>query len=232
MKTAVVCASIIGLLATVVQAQNENISWQTPMTITTSGTSDVNTQGIYFGSWAPHGSTLTVNGVTFQAFSDLPGLSSTFDNSTGPGSYASPNPLDANYNTLLTAGAFGNNDAPYSFNWDGMTPGDTYLVELWVNDGRNSTVNQRTETFTGGANTSAFLDYGSGNSGPGQFITSTFLADSSGAETITLTPGAAFPSPQLNLFEVRDITSVPEPSTLAMLGSGVLTLVYCIRRKA
>ena len=230
MKTAVVCISLVGLLAAAAQAQNANITWQTPETI--SGTSDVDTHGTYFGSWAPHGSTLAVNGVTFQAFSDLPGLNSTFDNSTGTGSYASPNTPDANYNTLLTAGAFGNNDTPYSFNWGGMTSGDTYLVELWVNDGRNSTVNQRTETFTGGTSTSAFLDYGSGNSGPGQFIIGTFLADSSGSETITLTPGAAFPSPQLNLFEVRDITAVPEPSAMALMGSGLLTLVYCIRRKA
>ncbi len=229
MKTALICASIAGLFAVTANAQNENVTWLTPQTI--SSPLDVSTTGLYFGSWAPHGSTLAVNGVTFQAFSDLPGLSSTFDNSTGPGSYASPGTSDANYNTLLTSGAFGNNNAPYSFSWGGMTAGDTYQVQIWANDGRNNIVNQRTETVTGGANTSAFLDYGSGDSGAGQFIIGTFVADSSGQETLTLTPGAAFPSPQLNLFQVRDITVVPEPSTLAFLGTGAVALFAALRRR-
>jgi hypothetical protein len=152
---------------------------------------------------------LAVNGVTFQAFSDLPGFGNSFDNSTGSGSFASPGTSDANYNTLLTSGAFGNTGGSYTVNWSGMTPGNSYLVELWVNDGRNSSVNQRTETITGGANTSDFLAYGSGDSGPGQYIIGTFVADSSRAETLTLTPGAAIPSAQLNLLQVRDITPKP-----------------------
>jgi hypothetical protein len=229
MKTVICCLSIISVLTAVANAQNENITWQTPQTI--SGASDVSTLGTYFGSWAPNGSTLAVNGVTFQASSDLPGLGTSFDNSTGPGSFNSPGTPNANYNTLLTAGAFGNNSTPYGFGWSGMTPGDTYLVELWVNDGRNSAVNARTETATGGANTSAFLDYGSGTSGPGQYIVGTFLADLSGAETITLSPGPAIPSAQLNLLQVRDITAVPEPSTLAFLATGAAAAFYSIRRK-
>jgi hypothetical protein len=231
MKTAIICASIASLFAIAASAQNENVTWLTPKTI--ASPLDVSTTGLYYGSWAPHGSTLAVNGVTFQAFSDLPGLSSTFDNSTGPGSFASPNPTtgDANYDSLMTSGAFGNNNQSYSFSWGGMTAGDTYQVQLWVNDGRNSTVNQRTETVTGGANTSAFLDYGFGDNGPGQYIIGTFVADNSGQETLTLNPGSAFPSPQLNLFQVRDITVVPEPSTLAFLGTGAVALFAAIRRR-
>jgi len=75
---------------------------------------------------------------------------------------------------------FSNESTPATFGWSGMTPGDTYLVQFWVNDGRNSTVNARTETLTGGANTSAALAYGSGNNGPGQFIIGTFVADKYG----------------------------------------------------
>jgi len=113
-----------------------------------------------------------------------------------------------------------------------MTAGDTYLVQFWVNDGRNSTVNARTETLTGGANTSAALAYGSGTSGPGQFIIGTFVADSTGSETLTLSPGAAIPSAQINLFQVRDLTPAPEPSTLALLTVGAGAMLFGFRRKS
>lgn len=223
-------ACLVGMLATAAKAQS-TITWQNPVTI--SGASDVNTSGALFGTWAPYNgnasSGLTVNGVTFQAFPDLPGASQTFDNGGGNGTYASPGTADNNYNMLLNAGAFGNNSTPYSLSWNGMTVGNTYLVQFWVNDGRNDTVNQRTETITGGANTSLALAYGSGSSGAGQYILGTFVATSD-SETLTLTPGAAFPSAQFNLLQVRDLTPVPEPSTLTLclVSFGVL---FRLRRK-
>ena len=64
----------IGSLAIATNAQ-PSVSWQTPVSI--SGTSDVKTSGVYFGSWAPQdgsANTYPVNGVTFQGFSDLPGF--------------------------------------------------------------------------------------------------------------------------------------------------------------
>ncbi len=189
-----------------------NITWQAPVTI--SGPSDVKTNGTTFGTWAPFNGAaasggLVVNGVNFNAFSTLPNATDTFDNCGGNGTYASPNTSDANYNNLLTAAAFGNTGNPYSISWSGMTAGHTYLVQFWVNDGRNSTVNARTETVTGGANTSASLAYGSGNSGPGQYIVGTFVATGSGTETLTLTPGPSIPSAQFNLLQVRDVTPPP-----------------------
>jgi hypothetical protein len=209
-------ACLISMLATEAKAQS-TITWQPPATIT--GASDVNTSGTLFGTWAPFNgnasSGLTVNGVAFQAFPDLPGASQTFDNGGGNGTFATLNVGDNNYSSLLNAGAFGNNTTPYSLSWNGMTVGNTYLVQFWVNDGRNDTVNQRTETITGGANTSLPLAYGSGSSGPGQYIIGMFVA-ASASETLTLTPGAAFPSAQFNLLQVRDLTPVPEPSTIAL----------------
>jgi len=75
-----------------------------------------------------------------------------------------------------------------------MVPGNTYLIQFWVNDGRN--IGQtRSETITGGANTSAALSYGSDGSGPGQFITGTFVADNSGSQTLTLTGLSSGPDP-------------------------------------
>ena len=226
------CAAIVALLPAAALAQ-ANVTWQAPVTI--SGASDVLTAGSLFGTWAPHGdaavSGLAVNGVTFQAFPDLPGAATSLDNNTGTGSYASPGTADANYNALMTSGAFGNNNQTYTISWNGMTAGNMYAVQLWVNDGRNSTVNQRTETVTGGANTSASLAYGSGSTGPGQYIIGTFIADVSGSETLTLSPGAAFPSPQFNLIQVRDITPVPEPSAVALSLIGFGVLVGVLRKR-
>jgi hypothetical protein len=231
MKTILVCGSIIGLL-TLANAQ-DNITWQAPAFI--SGDSDVNTAGTLFGTWAPYNGDaasggLVVNGVNFNAFPTLPGATDNFDNGGGNGTFATPGTPDSNYNDLLNAGAFGNTSNPYTVSWTGMNPGDDYLVEFWVNDGRNSTVNQRTETVTGGANTSAPLDYGSGSSGSWQYIIGTFVADASGDETLALTPGAAFPSAQFNLMQVRDITPAPEPSTLAFLAAGVGAIIFGFRR--
>jgi Tfp pilus assembly protein PilX len=189
-----------------------NVTWQTPVTI--SGAAEVSTQGVYFGSWAPQDGSANnypVNGVTFQGFSDLPGFTPgpTLDN--GYNGFGSPNTADTNYNTLLQYGRFSNEGStPASFSWSGMIPGNTYLIEFWVNDGRNIG-ESRSETITGGTNTSAPVSFGSDGSGPGQYIIGTFVADSSGSQTLTLTPfsSGANPDPQVNLFQVRDITPTP-----------------------
>jgi hypothetical protein len=224
-------ASIAAALVASAQAQSD-INWQTPLTI--SGASDVSTAGSLFGTWAPYSGDavggLTVNGVAFQAFPDLPGATDNFDNGTGNGSFASPGTLDNNYNDLLTAGAFGNSSGAYTLSWNGMSVGNTYLVQLWVNDGRNSAVNARSETVTGGANTSLSLAYGSGSSGPGQYVIGTFVANSS-SETLTLTPGPAIPSAQFDLLQVRDVTPVPEPSTAALCLTGLGLLLAMSRKK-
>ena len=201
----------IGSLAIATNAQ-PSVSWQTPVSI--SGTSDVKTSGVYFGSWAPQdgsANTYPVNGVTFQGFSDLPGFTPgpTLDN--GYDGFGSPNTADSNYNMLLQYGRFSNEGStPATFSWSGMTPGNTYLIQLWVNDGRD--IGQsRSETVTGGDSTSAPLSYGSDGTGPGQYIIGTFVADSSGSQTLILTPFSSGPNPEplINLFQVRDITPKP-----------------------
>ena len=198
------------------------VTWQTPVTI--SGASDVSTQGTYFGSWAPqdgNANTLPVNGVTFQGFSDLPYFTSgpTFDN--GYDNFGSPNTSDTNYNTLLKYGRFSNEGStPASFSWSGMIPGNTYLVQMWVNDGR-SIGESRSETVTGGTNTSAPLSYGSDGSGPGQYIIGTFVANGSGGQTLILTgfSTGSNPDPQINLLQVRDITARPRITDINVSGT-------------
>jgi hypothetical protein len=203
-----------GIMLNLVQVRDitikPNVTWQAPVTI--SGASDVSTLGTYFGSWAPQDGSANnypVNGVTFQGFSDLPYFTSGPTFNAGYDSYNSPGTSDANYNTLLKYARYSDTgDQPATFSWSGMTPGNTYQIQFWVNDGRN--IGQsRSETVTGGTSTSAPLSYGSDGSGPGQYIIGTFVANSSGGQTLSLTASSsgANPSPQINLFQVRDITS-------------------------
>jgi hypothetical protein len=181
----------------VAQTQNENVTWQAPATI--SGASDVSTQGTYFGSWAPYdagANTLPVNGVTFQGYSDLSDFSEA---GFGAGYESFPNPGtgNTNYNTLLESGAYEYPGPACTISWGGMTPGHVYLVEFWVNG--NDT--NRTETLTGGTNTSATINYE-----PGQYIIGTFVATGSDQETITLNGEPSDNYPQVNLVQVRDIS--------------------------
>ena len=184
-------------LAAPIAAQNANITWQMPRAV--FGASDVSTQGMYFGSWAPYdggANTLPVNGVTFQGNTDLPGFSNTGFNA-GYGSFPNPGTADANYNTLLEFGAYEYPGPACTINWSGMTPGHIYLVEIWVNGNDAS----RTETITGGTNTSATINYE-----PGQYMIGTFVAAGSGSETVTLNGASSDNYPQVNLLQVRDIT--------------------------
>jgi PEP-CTERM motif len=243
MKTVIICASITGLLAIAANAQNPNITWQTPLTI--SGTSDVSTSGTLVGTWGPGddwGGTMRsdnypVNGVTFAAYGSGPFGSwiSTSGTDDRYGSYANPNTADSNYNYLLQTAIYSYGE-PMSLTWGGMTAGDTYQLEFWVNDGRNSVTAERSETLTGGANTSAALAFGTGpgGTGPGQYILGTFVADSTGQETLTLNPSGGADigaSAQINLLQLRDITPVPEPSTLAVLAMGTGAMLFGFRRK-
>jgi ankyrin repeat protein len=201
-----------------------DVAWQTPVTI--SGTSDVVTEGAYFGSWAPQDANAPdypVNGVSFQGFSDLPDLGpgATLDN--GYNGFDSPNTPDSDYNTLLQYAQFSNQQyTPATFSWGGMTPGNTYLVEFWVNDGRNIGQN-RTETLTGGTSVSSPVSYGSIGEGPGQYIIGTFVANSTGQETLAVTAYSSGPNPsvQINIFQVRDITAIVTSSAPKITSLGV-----------
>jgi len=246
MKTVVLYASIVSVLTTVASAQTPAITWTAPTYI--SATSDVSIVGVLAGTWAPgddwggtsRADNYPVNGVTFAAygsgfFSGSGFTTSGFDSSYG--SYANPNTADSNYNYILQTSGYNSSSGPNTLSWTGMTPGDMYQLQIWVNDGRNNVTAERSETITGGANTSAALAYGTGpnGTGPGQFILGNFVADSTGDETLTVTAFGGNdigPSAQINLLQLRDVTPVPEPSTFALLGGGLCVMLAGFRRKS
>jgi hypothetical protein len=224
MKAITLCATLASILVTTANAAD--VTWQTPVNI--SGASDVSTSGTFVGSWAPgndwgpgnYADLFPVNGVTFNAYG-TPGLNfglsgDSIDRYNG---FANPNTGDANYNTLLQTAQFSWSGNPWTLSWDNMTVGNTYLVELWVNDGRNGSSGSL--TFTGGANISDPVARGNGV--PGQFIIGTFVADAA-SQNLIISPALNF-----NLVQVRDLTPVPEPSAFALLAAGAVLLG--LRRK-
>lgn len=214
-------------------AQAAFINWQTPVTI--SGASDVTTQGNYYGSWAPYNgdaNTTPVNGVTFQGFSDLPSLNgSSFD--SGGGYWGTSTP-DTNYNNLLKYGAYGTNGGNRTFSWGGMTPGNTYLVQLWISDPRNIGASRAATLFSGDGDLSSVITYPADGTGPGHFIIGTFVAGASGSQSITIDPSENDDpnggSAQINLFQVRDLGVVPEPASVGLFAVGSLGLLARRRR--
>ena len=210
-KSTIVCAFYAVIFISIAKA-GPDITWQNPVAI--SATSDVSTLGSLYGTWAPgndygglnRADYYPVNGVTFAAYGTDGanfGFSGTGINLDRYNGFANPNTADGNYNYLLQTAVFNWNAGSSSLtvSWNNMTPGNTYLIQMWLNDGRNG--QSGTSTFTGGANTSAPVAIG--NNAPGQYVIGTFVADGSRAQSVTMSPGI-----MLNLAQVRDITPKPD----------------------
>lgn len=227
MKKSLLAAAASGLLAPLLPAAT--ITWQNPSAI--SGASDVSTVGTYVGSWAPNHAdapNFPVNGVSFQGFSDLTGLTNTLDD--GGGYFGGQNTADSNYNTLLSFGRYVYSDESRSFSWGGMTPGQSYLVQIWISDPRNIS-QTRWANLSGDGDVSPNIYYPADGSGPGSYIIGTFTADASGNQTITIDPSAlvggnpAGGSAQINLMQLR---LIPEPASAGLAGLG---LIGCLLRR-
>ena len=231
MKSSLFAAAMtVACLATPGHAAS--VVWQTPQNI--SGTSDVSLQGNYFGSWAPNdagASAFPVAGISFQGFSDLPGLTNNLDD--GGQFFGGQGTSDSNYNTLLSYGRYVYSTDSRSFSWGGMTSGNTYLLEVWISDPR-SIGSSRSATLSGDGDTSPSLSYPSDGTGKGQYIIGTFVAGADGTQTITIDPSQngdpSAGSAQINLLLVRDLGVVPEPASASLLGVGLIGLLARRRR--
>ena len=231
----VLCLAVIASFSQLASAATAPITWGAPTPIT--GNTDVNnTTGTLFAA-ANYGGIgvqpTTVNGVLFNPFV-TDGSSTTFTSGnltlssagfvTGGSTFGTFSPpfsnLSAAYQTLLASAS----DARgLSLSISGLTPGQSYFVELWANLSDLTAPVQ--EIVSAGNSTALVFNTTSTSGGVGQFVTGTFTANGP-TELITLanSGSTAYSHAILNAVEVRTL-SVPEPSVWQMMCAGGVCLL-------
>ncbi len=240
MTRKIMCVAMVVLaLSAVSTAQAGLITWGTAQNIT--GDSDVSLQGTLDHAYGG-ASAATVNGVSFTNSFVLSGWapgtnlatagSDTFhfnDNSANInksgahyGSASSPfASLSSSYQTLLRYGVYGDYAATTTYTLGGLTDGQPYLVQLWVNDSRGLAVG-RTQILDG--TTTMAYNAGAAEGSTGQYVTGTFTAAGT-SQSFTILGNVC---QQINAIQLR---AIPEPSTLALLATGLIGLLCYAWRK-
>lgn len=211
------------------------VLWSSPQSI--SGDADVSTTGsVILAANIGSATATTVNGVTFAAYNStatIPGLTDTLNLNPGAvfGNAAAPySALSAGYQALVSSGRYTDGATLETLNLSGLTIGQSYLVQFWVNDSRGGT-SGRTLDLTAGA--TAVLDFNVQNvaGGLGQYVIGTFTADTT-TQTFNLLGShnaGTTDSTQLNGFQIR---AVPEPSQALLAVLGVISIGLRRRRPA
>jgi hypothetical protein len=225
------------------------VTWETAHSI--AGDGDVLTAGagVFAHNFGLEPSTVSVNGVTFDAF----GLAATDGTSVSLGSVTlaesevylsgradlgsteSPfSALSGPYQTLLATGAtttFGNTFT-VSLTLNDLTVGHDYAFQWWSND---STGNYSSTIADDGAEHQLGLAGGLGPDGyVGKFGIGTFTATET-SQAFFFNGNDSYPL--INAFQLRDVSAIPEPSTYAMcaaaaaLGCAVLRRRQSLRRQ-
>lgn len=245
MRAANLLGFMTALVITLPVAQGGVITWGTPADI--SGPTDVLTDGTVVDAFGflPSGGEPTVNGVSFPAFATS-GLTTSITNGNVTLSTTGSNDildyggfggggLTGNYASLMGAGdyayAMGSDGTivaqPLKVTVGGLTTGDSYQIEIWVNDSRigpNGGLTSRYETVDGGPT----LDFYLSGTGNGQYVIGTFVAPSPSVSFVLQgydTNGSDLSAAsQLNALEVLQVDPdpVPEPSSLILVGLGTL----------
>jgi len=182
---------------------------------TATGGGNVTVNGVQFDGFGgsslpaaptatPGPSTLTVGNITLTGTSN----EANYGNLLAAAVYGGP----ASYNGLLNQGAYlynGTTTGTMGFSIGGLTPGAEYLIQYWVQDGRNIPAVWTRTTIVGGVT----LDFNVGNTsgGFGQYVTGTFTADSAtqAFNAVAGNGGVA----QANAMQVR-MVAVPEPTQM------------------
>ncbi len=206
------------------------ITWGPATTI--SGDTDVAASGIPLYAYAGGGT--TVNGVAFTQVGSgsswgggnvtlgsvsSGGFAGSFY-SAFTGAAAPFSNLPGDYQAAIAGGAYGGASAGL-VTLNGLTVGQDYVVQIWVNDSRTAGEG-RFETVTSSGGNSVTLNYNSTTAvgGVGQYTTGFFTANST-SQTFTLTPGETntTASVQLNAINVLGVGTGGGGPARAWLGS-------------
>lgn len=206
-----------------------------------SSDSDVSTNGTLINAFNVGKSTVTsttVNTVVFAPYafpSDYSTNTVTNGNyvfSENPGSLVSYNNLGAistpfttlssGYETLLSSAGGADFVNTLTLTINGLTSGQQYLIQIWMNDSSNSAAFSQTNITAGNVVT---LDGNTTNAsgGIGQYAIGTFTATASGKLPIRFDgTNVNRNNPYVNAFQLR---AIPEPSACGLLGIGALVLL-------
>lgn len=227
------------------------IGWSAAQDITSD--SDVSTDGalVQAANIAADGTpSTTVHGVTFAPFATgtghdisdhftLDGGYALFD---GYGSVNTPFAnLSAEYQSLLSTGNNGSDNSLMTLTISGLTLGDTYQFQVWINDSRGLYGENGTQpiiAMDGMMSVTLLGDVSGAEGGTGQYGLLTFVADASGMEVITFQGdnggGMYVTGTTEEAFQLRDLNgapSVPESGpTMSLLAISLMGLLFFRRR--
>ena len=236
------------------------VTWQPVQAI--AGDSDVENTGtlVYAYNFGPRSGpsqvqTVMVGGVNFQAYgapiiesnekeikigdvilSEDNGELNGFDTSANAGSFAS---LSSPYKGLLGTAIAASYYATMTLTLGGLDAGNSYRVQLWVNDSKKDILYNRVQIGGDGSNTEVKTNVAGTFGAIGQFVIGTFTATGSSQQItfvgLTDVDGITTYSrnPIVNAFQLRLESSapVPEPASMAIFGLGALGFAYRARRK-
>jgi hypothetical protein len=201
---------------------------------------------------------ITVNGVTFApyafpaldfgiysgqtstslgnySFSENAGLVDAYD-TLGYGSGAITG-LSSSYSSLLSSGGSSTYFTTLALTISGLTIGQTYQFQWWDNNSSFASspadgITPGETTATAGNSVGLNANDGVNLGSLGQFAIGTFTADATTQEIdFDGDPGNDGSDPLINAFQLRDITSAPEPSTWALAGIGGVSALVMFRRR-
>lgn len=225
------------------------MTWGAPTNI--SANTDVSLHGTLVAAYNFGGTGVaatTVNGVTFQPF-PISGAANTYTvgnytfknvdtfETIAPAATSTWQPLTLAYQGLLTTAVDLNADRELTLTLSGLTPGQTYEFQTWVNNSnRQNGFNNFLFRTSVSDDLGNFVNVYAGDDGtvrgisqvPGQFVIGTFTADAA-SQNVRFANGEI--NGVVNGFQLRQIPPpvIPEPGT-ALFGFALLSAASLTRR--